>query len=572
MALYGIDISNYQAGIDLTKVPYDILGLRASEGARTHDAEMVRQSDMNRRGRNADEVYYHLVSTGKTPEQEAENFIRQVRDRLRPQDCVCLDWEGDGTGNGVEWARRWCQIVEGSLKKRPWIYVNSSQTTDFEGTDIAEQNPLWVAWYPTKNETGGYDDRRGTTPEIPFFRRVVGWQFTESGHLPGYEGPLDLNEFYIEPGRMIDWAGNAEQPEPEQPSPTPEVGGRIGDRWRELGGENSPLGKPTGDEMPTPQGAFRMFERGAMIWSLATDAHPNYGAIREPYGRHGFEYGHLGFPTTDELPAAREGRWQGFERGSIYWTPGTGAQAVYGAIGDSWDKQGREHGKLGYPTSDEFDGRKPGGRVQRFENGVMYFTREHGTHPVWGLMLDQYRADDFEHGRWGYPTSEERQTRDGWEQDFEGGTMRVGGQAPAPGSPSPAPARYVRPIDDPGAHPISTPYRKPGGWAAGYHTGIDIACPTGTPVHATIGGDVRMNRSWGAAYGTYVVINDDVDGSDWGYCHLSEILVRDGQRVETGQVIARSGQTGNADGAHLHLERRPRGGGYKSDRDPNLWP
>ncbi|NNG39159.1 peptidoglycan DD-metalloendopeptidase family protein [Flexivirga sp. ID2601S] len=565
MPLYGIDISNNTGDIDLAAVPYDILGLKATEGRGYRDQWMARHSDLNRRTKNADEVYYHFVSTGNTAEQEAANFIETVRDRLRPQDCICLDWEGAGVDNGVEWARRWCQIVEPALGKRPWIYAQQSILGMFAGTDIADNNPLWIANYGRSQTTGGYGDRPSVRWSGEPFRRIVAWQFTDKGHLDGYSGTLDLDEFYVEPGRLIDWAGNVGGG--EQPQPVPEVSGRIGERWRELGGPNSPLGNPTGEEIATPRGAWRQFEHGVMIWSPETDAHPNYGAIRERYADYDYEYGRLGFPISDEYQIKEDGRWQEFEHGAIYWSPATGAHAVYGRIRERWGEFGWENGALGYPTSDEFDGSKPGGRVQRFQGGVMYWTPAGDAHPVWGLMFERYTQDGWEGGRWGYPVSDERRTGAGWEQDFEGGRMDIAG-----GTPPPAPAQYVRPVKDPAKNPIGAKWRQPGRmWKAGHHTGIDIVCPTGTPVYATIGGDVR-DRPWGPSYGTFVVINDDVDGSDWGYCHLSRKVVSVGQRVQTGDLIGYSGATGNVSGPHLHLERRPRGGQYGSDLDPNLWP
>lgn len=129
-------------------------------------------------------------------------------------------------------------------------------------------------------------------------------------------------------------------------------------------------------------------------------------------------------------------------------------------------------------------------------------------------------------------------------------------------------SRYVRPVDR--RYPITARWRKPGSWAAGYHTGIDLGCPTGAPVYATIGG-VVVSRSWGAAYGTVVYIAGD-DGLDWAYCHLSRRSVRPGQRVRTGQRIGTSGATGRVFGAHLHLEARRRHGGYGADVNPNRWP
>lgn len=146
------------------------------------------------------------------------------------------------------------------------------------------------------------------------------------------------------------------------------------------------------------------------------------------------------------------------------------------------------------------------------------------------------------------------------------GGLAIGGIV---GAPAASAASYVRPVKNPTAHPITAQWRQPGNWAAGYHTG----CPIGTPVYATIGGDVRTGRAnWGSAYGTMILINDNVDGSDWGYCHLSRRVVSDGQRVATNQLIGYSGNTGNTTGPHLHLERRPRYGGYGSDKNPNLWP
>lgn len=120
------------------------------------------------------------------------------------------------------------------------------------------------------------------------------------------------------------------------------------------------------------------------------------------------------------------------------------------------------------------------------------------------------------------------------------GGLAIGGIVGAPAANA---ASYVRPVKNPTAHPITAQWRQPGNWAAGYHTGVDIGCPIGTPVYATIGGDVRTGRAnWGSAYGTMILINDNVDGSDWGYCHLSRRVVSDGQRVATNQAHRLLGQ------------------------------
>lgn len=112
---------------------------------------------------------------------------------------------------------------------------------------------------------------------------------------------------------------------------------------------------------------------------------------------------------------------------------------------------------------------------------------------------------------------------------------------------------------------ITTRFKKPGKhWSKGYHTGVDYAVPVGTDVYAMQGGTVTA-ANWGKSYGTQIVIDQDAlnDGTPnripggWAiYAHLSESLVKPGQRVEKGQLIGKSGNTGNSTGPHLHTEVR----------------
>ena len=87
-----------------------------------------------------------------------------------------------------------------------------------------------------------------------------------------------------------------------------------------------------------------------------------------------------------------------------------------------------------------------------------------------------------------------------------------------------------------------------------FHTGVDIAVPEGTEVHAAAPGTVTWAGTRGG-YGLLVII-DHGDGYSTYYGHLSRILVHVGQFVEVGQVIALSGNTGLSTGPHLHFEIR----------------
>jgi len=91
-------------------------------------------------------------------------------------------------------------------------------------------------------------------------------------------------------------------------------------------------------------------------------------------------------------------------------------------------------------------------------------------------------------------------------------------------------------------------------WSGGTHTGDDYPTPVGTPVQAAMGGTV-INTSPGADYGKTVEI-DHGNGYQTLYGHLSQVLVSVGQTVAKGQIIAKSGDTGNVTGPHLHFEVR----------------
>ncbi len=85
--------------------------------------------------------------------------------------------------------------------------------------------------------------------------------------------------------------------------------------------------------------------------------------------------------------------------------------------------------------------------------------------------------------------------------------------------------------------------------------GINLALPEGTPVHAAEDGVVAYAGSELKGYGNLVLIRHS-NGFVTAYAHASEILVKRGDQVRRGQVIAKSGQTGNVSSPQLHFEIR----------------
>lgn len=90
------------------------------------------------------------------------------------------------------------------------------------------------------------------------------------------------------------------------------------------------------------------------------------------------------------------------------------------------------------------------------------------------------------------------------------------------------------------------------------HEGLDIANDEGTPVYATGDGVVASSGRTQAGLGIMIVI-DHGYGYTTVYGHLSKVLVRSGETVKRGALIARSGRTGIATGPHLHYEVRQNG-------------
>ena len=134
------------------------------------------------------------------------------------------------------------------------------------------------------------------------------------------------------------------------------------------------------------------------------------------------------------------------------------------------------------------------------------------------------------------------------------------------------------PHNPPGAAPTLTPRVCPvsgstyaasyGPRGAGYHYGIDMFVPTGTPVFATISGTVRYVLHEGA--GGHVAYLTGDDGNVYMYAHLSYF---DGvnKRVAAGENLALSGMSGNATAPHLHFEIRLSGvNGTRVDPYPTL--
>ena len=99
---------------------------------------------------------------------------------------------------------------------------------------------------------------------------------------------------------------------------------------------------------------------------------------------------------------------------------------------------------------------------------------------------------------------------------------------------------------------ITCLYAKKGSWKCGWHTGVDFVGLSDKNIRAIADGTVIF-KSRSTSYGNYLRIRHD-DGNISLYAHMSSIKVSKGDSVKAGQIIGVEGATGNANGAHLHME------------------
>ena len=89
------------------------------------------------------------------------------------------------------------------------------------------------------------------------------------------------------------------------------------------------------------------------------------------------------------------------------------------------------------------------------------------------------------------------------------------------------------------------------------HTGLDIACNTGTDIKVVSNGTVTFSGKKGS-YGNLIIV-DHGNGVETWYGHCSKLYAKVGDTVTAGDIVAAVGSTGNSTGPHLHFEIRING-------------
>lgn len=214
MAMNGIDISNWQKGIDLAAVPCDFVIAKATQGTGYTSPDCVRQVEQAMSLGKKVGVYHYIGGQGAVSEMDF--FIDSIKNWVGKAMLV-LDWE---QGENSAWSNLGYleQCIKRVIERTGIPPVVYSSASVFPWDLCRKHNcGAWVAQYADNNATG-YQD----SPWNEGKYRCMMRQYSSHGRLPGYGGNLDLNKFYGDAAAWDRYANpkGSAQPAP-QPQPTP---------------------------------------------------------------------------------------------------------------------------------------------------------------------------------------------------------------------------------------------------------------------------------------------------------------------------------------------------------------
>lgn len=192
MALNGIDISNWQSGIDLDVVPYDFVIAKATQGKTYVSPDCARQVEQARARGKLFGVYHYIDGSGAIG--EADFFINSVENWVG-EGILCLDWESNQNAawGNEDYLRQVAQRVIERTGIPPIIYVQKSRMAQVKKVADALNCGLWIAQYADMKATG-YQDAPWNEGAYSCAIR----QYSSCGRLSGYSGNLDLNKAYMD--------------------------------------------------------------------------------------------------------------------------------------------------------------------------------------------------------------------------------------------------------------------------------------------------------------------------------------------------------------------------------------
>ena len=182
--LRGIDVSNWQGGIDLAPLPIEFVIAKATEGTNFVDP-YCNGTIQQAISLDVPWGFYHFGGHS-TATAEADFFLENCRDYFG-KGIPVLDWEQN---QSVGWVNEFVRYVHSKTGVWCWVYANPWR---FNQGGVEPNCGRWVAAYPNVLRPS-LDYDTGEPPETDGL--ICCWQFASDGLVAGYDGNLDVNVFY----------------------------------------------------------------------------------------------------------------------------------------------------------------------------------------------------------------------------------------------------------------------------------------------------------------------------------------------------------------------------------------
>lgn len=188
--LNGIDVSNWQNGINLAAVPADFVICKATQGNSYVSPDCVRQVEQGAAAGKLIGTYHYISGSGAVA--EADFYLNNIKNWIGKY-MMCLDWE---LNQNSQWGNESYlkQVAQRIIERTgipPVIYVQQSRLSAVKAIADELNCGLWVAQYANMDQTG-YQ----ATPWNEGAYTCAIRQYSSAGRLSGYSGNLDLNKFY----------------------------------------------------------------------------------------------------------------------------------------------------------------------------------------------------------------------------------------------------------------------------------------------------------------------------------------------------------------------------------------